>query len=964
MVSVMAPCWRVAYDAFISYSHSADGRLAPAVQRGLQRLARPWYRARALRVFRDETGLSVNPHLWTSIEQALDESEWFVLLCSPEAAGSPWVEREVEHWLATKPVERILPVLTEGEIAWDGPTRRYAQSSNAIPPCLHDRFPEEPRHLDLRWAREEEQLDLGHARFRASIAELAAPIHGMPKDELESEDVRIARRARRLARGAAATLVLLTVVALVSGGFALANERRANREADRAREAAEAALGRQLAATARNVVDQVPDRALLLALEGHRINPELGTADALARVIEAQPEGLVRYLPAADPLGKDGVASTLASPDGSRLATTSTEGNIRIWDVASGTQLTTVDAATPVLVAWSPDGTALAWNDEANLEATALHVTDVETKDDREFSFGTRTAAFAPDGDRLAVVDTDGGRLVAVDGDATESFALGLTMPTAVAFSADGSRVVFAEQSLANGEARVQAFDTETLNAIGPAEPFPSTAIVPTPYGVVHLAIEDDRVTTVLRISPQGTVVEFDATTGAVVNATPAAPEVADQREFVVAVSPDLNAIATASVEDGQVRVRDTESGQELREPLEGGLRYSPSISGDPIETRTTAFAGDDGELVITGAADGTARIFAVDSATALVTETAIDEEPAGAALVTAASPDGRHIALAIGDGLALVDTEDGTVREETLPQVDGARAVAISDDGDVALAGVDEVVLWNPDANPQDAHTIDLAPLDADFGGAPKMIFGDARLAVIQYDSSDLGQPRSHLYFVDVATGNALEPRPDVVDGMLGAVQFDGSTLTAAVASGLSLEFSGRTWDATTGESQPVELPWQDTIDAVATTDGHVAVGLTDRGLIAWRDGEEVGLFEQRDLNVRWPFGLAHNGRLAASVLSGELRVWDTETGLPLGSPRRIATPEELVPGPVVFNDDDTAVAVVVEGTEGARLMRLELDSARWREIACTMANRDLTPAEWDREVGDLVTYRKSCSG
>ena len=73
----------MAYDTFISYSHSADGKLAPAVQTGLQRLARPWWRLRALRIFRDETGLSVNPHLWGSIAGALDESKWFVLLASP-----------------------------------------------------------------------------------------------------------------------------------------------------------------------------------------------------------------------------------------------------------------------------------------------------------------------------------------------------------------------------------------------------------------------------------------------------------------------------------------------------------------------------------------------------------------------------------------------------------------------------------------------------------------------------------------------------------------------------------------------------------------------------------------------------------------------------------------------------------------------------------------------------------------
>ena len=109
----------LAYDAFISYSHAADGRLAPALQSGLQRLAKPWYRVRALRVFRDETGLSTNPHLWGAIVAALDESEWFVLLASPDAAASPWVDKEIGHWLETKPVGRILPALTGGEWAWD-----------------------------------------------------------------------------------------------------------------------------------------------------------------------------------------------------------------------------------------------------------------------------------------------------------------------------------------------------------------------------------------------------------------------------------------------------------------------------------------------------------------------------------------------------------------------------------------------------------------------------------------------------------------------------------------------------------------------------------------------------------------------------------------------------------------------------------------------------------------------------
>src|SRR6478609_7698303 len=100
------------YDAFISYSHSADGQLAPALQTGLQRLGRPWNRRRALRVFRDETGLTPNPHLWASIASALDESEWLLLLLSPEAATSKWVDAELEHWLATGSPDLIILALT------------------------------------------------------------------------------------------------------------------------------------------------------------------------------------------------------------------------------------------------------------------------------------------------------------------------------------------------------------------------------------------------------------------------------------------------------------------------------------------------------------------------------------------------------------------------------------------------------------------------------------------------------------------------------------------------------------------------------------------------------------------------------------------------------------------------------------------------------------------------------------
>jgi hypothetical protein len=108
------------YNAFISYSHSADDKLAPALQAALHRFARPFYRLRALRVFRDKTSLHLAPALWPLIQQALMASEYFLLLCSPDAAQSQWVQNEVAEWLRLNGgADKLLLVLTEGEMVWD-----------------------------------------------------------------------------------------------------------------------------------------------------------------------------------------------------------------------------------------------------------------------------------------------------------------------------------------------------------------------------------------------------------------------------------------------------------------------------------------------------------------------------------------------------------------------------------------------------------------------------------------------------------------------------------------------------------------------------------------------------------------------------------------------------------------------------------------------------------------------------
>ncbi|TML93635.1 MAG: TIR domain-containing protein, partial [Actinobacteria bacterium] len=286
----------MAYDAFVSYSHAADGRLAPAVQTGLQRLARPWYRVRALRVFRDDTGLSVNPHLWASIVTALNDSSYFVLMASPAAAASPWVNREIEHWCATKNPDHILPVLTDGTLAWNNARGDYdPAASTALPPALAGHFTDEPRHLDMRWARDETELDLRHSKFREAVADLAAPMHGVAKEELESEDVRRHRRAIALARTGVLSLLLFALAAVLASVFAIGNAHKANAAAGRARLAAYRATvaagqerrAKDAQASAAEQARQAGDRAQLEAFNAARQRDLAQTANLSAQAANA-----------------------------------------------------------------------------------------------------------------------------------------------------------------------------------------------------------------------------------------------------------------------------------------------------------------------------------------------------------------------------------------------------------------------------------------------------------------------------------------------------------------------------------------------------------------------------------------------------------------------------------------------------------------------------------------------------
>ena len=269
-----------AWDAFVSYARSNSELTAIAVQRGLQRFARPWNQRRAVRIFRDDSAMSTNPALWAAIEEGLSAAGHLILLLSPAAATSAYVQKEVAWWLDHKGPATILLVLDAGDLAWDQAGNRFSADS-PVPACLREAFAEEPRWLDLRWVHSSPD-PAGDPRFAAAMADLSAPIRGIARDDLIGEDLTQHRRVRRLATSAVSLLALLLVISIVSTVLAVLQRDDVLRQAVTLR-------SRQLASTGSGLLDSDLRLAQLLAVQGFRTEESAATREALLRAAFASP---------------------------------------------------------------------------------------------------------------------------------------------------------------------------------------------------------------------------------------------------------------------------------------------------------------------------------------------------------------------------------------------------------------------------------------------------------------------------------------------------------------------------------------------------------------------------------------------------------------------------------------------------------------------------------------------------
>ena len=724
----------MAFNAFISYSHTADAALAAALQGALYRFAKPWYKLRALHIFRDQTNLSVNPALWSSIRAALDQSLFLILLASPEAAASPWVAKEAEYWIGKNGPSHLLIVVTAGTLSWDRPAGCFLpQSTNALPASLFHAFSEEPLFLDLRWARGgTTPLRLREPRFHEAVLQLASTLHNRPKDELDGADIRARRQARLLA-------LFALVVILVTGIFALRETNASRKEKIRIQAA-------NLATESAKVLQDHPDRArdaAFLAMESNRLNSSFEGNQALRTALAFLPAATQFYRPQqATP--DERVRDLAFSPDGGSLATARDDGSIEVLDLANrqsvgyspdeqpgaridipgDLQSDSLENKNAVSVSFNFDGSLLA----SGAEDGVAHVWALAGG--RELLRISHAApvsqvAFRPRSSQIATASEDGHVRIfdAVRGTMTRDFNCSDKV-VSLAFNPDGS--LLAARSY---DGVISIFDLtrgKIRQTLGGGD------------AAFNLAFSGDGKR--LASASGSFAFVWDVNTGQQLLKATHAPssETLTPQQWIVnaALSSDGKVLAYAAKGDPIAHVWNVETGRQMLELKHDSAVEAVSFNADGTKLGTASY-------------DNTARIWDLSSGQ----EFWRSSIPGGAEVV-AFSPDGKRFAAGGSEGTISVAESTNHVGYFRFP--DMVTCLAFSPDGQrIAMGSVSE----------HHSPLIRIAEIDGtvvrdiEFHGAPildSIVFIDRDRAIARWSRK--------LFLIGIEE-NSVTPLPDVPD-------------------------------------------------------------------------------------------------------------------------------------------------------------------------------------------------------
>lgn len=337
------------YRAFISYAHS-DRKWAVWLHRALERYRVPKRLAgvsgprRIGKCFRDEEELGAAAELGPKIEKALQSSDVLIVVCSPRAAKSQWVNQEIAAFKQQGREHRVFSLIVDGTP--HGQLDADGNATECFPPALKVTAAggaAEPLAVDVR------KFGRGDAVLR-----VISGLLGVDYDALREREVR-RRRAERRGVGALFALGLLLTIGALSGGFFAANyyvEARELRSDLFAREAESLFNEGQYS------------KAILMALSGdpaaqatlaERVFRPEGYEAAHKMMAQAVTHGRLAQTFDSD---SESIMSVALHPDGEHFLTGSFDGKARLWRIGEDKPLAVFDVEGGIVFsgAFHPDG--------------------------------------------------------------------------------------------------------------------------------------------------------------------------------------------------------------------------------------------------------------------------------------------------------------------------------------------------------------------------------------------------------------------------------------------------------------------------------------------------------------------------------------------------------------------------------------------------------------------------------